>query len=46
MDREEGEAESVKAAEALMAKALQECPGSGVLWAEVGAYIRPLLSST
>lgn len=26
--------ESVKAAEALMAKALQECPGSGMLWAE------------
>jgi pre-mRNA-processing factor 6 len=29
-----GDPESVKASEALMAKALQECPGSGVLWAE------------
>ena len=26
--------ERIRAAEALMAKALQECPGSGMLWAE------------
>ena len=29
-----GGEEGVKAAEALMSKGLQECPGSGVLWAE------------